>query len=569
MATYTYEEKKNQIREIDKEANKENDLKFAQFYTKLKQLEKTAKDAGGRVRIIGDYDCDGICSSSILLKMFPDATVTLGDRYRYGYGIPTDLQVGENDLVICTDVGTNDVATLQMLTKTYHAVPVVIDHHEFNTEKMKSYPFILNFNTIEDEAVRPDYCATGLAFKLYEVDYRVTHKEKTDATSKELNTVKALAAIGTIADVVSVNNPYDDNRRIILEGFEAIRNADFDKDNFDETLGYILDKCGISENPYSVTTDSIQMKVAPLFNAPSRMVEHGAQMFFEALNSPLLNERGFMDNENIERIETMISLNNERKERKNAAIKSPEYREVVNNNKPIKIYVDKELPLGLNGLVASSLVEACNKPAIVFCQKPDGTYVGSGRNALGYPSALDAVKAANPDVIKLGGHAGAFGISVAPDKIDEVVRQLEKHFETVPHQHVDVPYLEYEPKKGSSVPITFDDMMRLEPFGNDFPKVRVELDTVLSGMDVKVSGIKRENNPNEYKKFQLGGITFTTFSAGEELTEMDALDVPIHISGELNINTYGDKKSYQVIFNSCSEGRELDKIKDQDDPGLP
>ena len=564
MSTYTYEDKLKQINIPNADAIKENELEFARFYETLKSLEKKCKDADGKVVIVGDYDCDGICSSSILKKMFPDAVVCLGDRYRYGYGIPTDLPVGENDLVICTDVGTNDIDTLMVLTKTYHAAPVIIDHHEFNMEQMKKYPYILNFNKIDDKQIRPDYCATGLAYKLYEVDYRALHKDNV----KEFNTVKALAAIGTIADVVSVNNPYDDNRKIILDGFEAIRGADFDKDNFDETLGYILDKCGITENPYSVTTDTIQMKVAPLFNAPSRMKEGGAQEFFEALNSPLLNDRGMMITENIDKIEAMIDLNEDRKQRKMAALKSPEYKAVLNNDKAIKIYVNENLPLGLNGLVASNLSELSGKPSIVFCKKPDGTYVGSGRNGAGYPSVLECVKAANVDTLKLGGHDDAFGISVAPDKIDEVVAKLEEYFKTVKHDKVDVPHLDYNPVKGGSAPITFDEMMRLEPFGNDFPKVRIELDTVLSSMDVKLQDIKRQDNPDEYKKFQLGGITFTTFSVGDQLTEMDALDVPVHIDGELNINTYGDRKSFQVIFDACEQEREL--VKDSvEDPELP
>jgi len=564
MATYTYEDKLKQINLPNAEANKNNDLEFARFYEILKKLEEKCRMAGGKLIIVGDYDCDGICSSTILSKIFPDSTVCLGDRYRYGYGIPTDLPVGENDLVICTDVGTNDYETLAVLTNTYHAVPAIIDHHQFNLEQMKKYPYILNFNKIDDDEIRPDYCATGLAFKLYEVDYRMQHKDN----EKEMNTVRALAAIGTIADMVKVNNPYDDNRRIIQSGFEAIRNADFDKDNFDETLGYILDKCGISENPYSVTTDAIQMKVAPLFNAPSRMQEGGAQRFFEALNAPLLNDRGMMVSENIDRIDEMIRLNDERKERKKAAVTSTEYKEVLENDKNIKIYVNDDIPLGLNGLIASDLSNASGKPAIAFCRKPDGTYVGSGRNALGYPSILNEVRASNIETLKLGGHHDAFGLSVAPDKLKSVIRKLEEHYKNVKHEKVDIPYLDYTPVKGSSVPISYDDMMRLEPFGGDFPKVRVEVETVLSDMSVKLTDIKRENNPDEYKKFQLGGITFTTFSAGETLTEMDALDVPVHIAGELNINTYGDKKSYQVIFDSCGSEKELTK-ENVDIPELP
>ena len=181
---------------------------------------------------------------------------------------------------------------------------------------------------------------------------------------------------------------------------------------------------------------------------------------------------------------------------------------------------------------------------------------------------MECVKAAKVDTLKLGGHDDAFGISVAPDKINEVVAKLEEYFKTVKHDKVDIPHLDYSPVKGGSVPLTFDEMMRLEPFGNDFPKVRIELDAVLSSMDVKLQDIKRQDNPDEYKKFQLGGITFTTFSVGDQLTEMDALDVPVHIDGELNINTYGDKKSFQVIFDACEQERELIK-ENLDDPELP
>ncbi len=554
MNTYTYEDRANQLVKPDMERLKKNGLEFGKFYETLKALEKTAKLSGGRIFIIGDYDCDGICSSSILKKMFPDAIVILGDRYKYGYGIPTDLPVGKNDLVICTDVGTNDVKTLSMLYKTYGAVAAIIDHHEFEYPKMKDYQYILNFNK-EDTKDIPDYCATGLAYKLYEIDYRASHKDNI----KEFNTVKALGAIGTIADVVKVNNPYDDNRQIILDGFTAIREADFDKDNFDETLGYILSKCGLTENPYSITTDAIQMKVAPLFNAPSRMKEGGAMEFFNALNSKFLNERGQINMETVDAIDAMIELNKQRKERKNDVTSSKDYKEVVNNDEPIKIYVNDSIPLGLNGLVASHLSDSTGKPSIVFCKSPNGMYVGSGRNADGYPSALNEVKAAKIDTIRLGGHADAFGLSVEPDKMESVIKKLTEHYRNVEYEKVEKPHLDYKPAKGSSCPVSYDELMRLEPFGPDFPKLRVEVEGVINDLNITISDIKRKDNPDEYKKFNLGGITFTTFQAGADLMEFATENVPIKVGGELNINTYGDNKSLQVIFDACEVEKERER----------
>lgn len=561
MKTYTYEDKMKEIRTPNVEILKKNDLEFAEFYRKLKSLEKRLKDAGGKVVIIGDYDCDGICSTYVLKKMFPDAVVCLGDRYKYGYGIPTDLPVGENDLVICTDVGTNDVDTLKMINKTLKAVPVIIDHHEFEVESMKNYRFLLNFHKEDDKETRPDYCATGLAFKLYEVDYRATHKDD----EKELNTVRAVAAIGTIADMVKVNNPYDDNRRIILEGFEAMRNADFDKDNFDETLGYVLSKCGVTENPYSVTTDTIQMKVAPLFNTPSRMKSGGALEVFESLTSSFFTERGQIVPETVQGIDSLFELNKERIELKKEALQSEEYKAILADDKPIKIYVNDTLPIGLNGLIASNLTELTGKPSIVFCKTPDGNYAGSGRNAEGYPPILDAVKDADIDTIKLGGHDDAFGLTVAAEKINEVSEKLWEYFQTVDHENVEIPVLDYAPQKGRSAPISFDQMMRLEPFGVDFPKIRVDFNAKLSDFGVKTADIKRENNPPEYRKFGVGGITFTTFSVGERLKDLEDSDAPVHINGELNINTYKDRKSYQVIF----DGFEDDLEKEMEFPEIP
>lgn len=569
MKTYTYEDRLKEIRSTDADAMKQNDLAFMEFYQKIKNLEGKLRNAGGKVVIVGDYDCDGICSSYILKKMFPDAVVCLGDRYKYGYGIPTDLPVGENDLVICTDVGTNDINTLSMINKTLKACPVVIDHHEFEVESMKKYKFILNFNKDGEKERRPDYCATGLAYKLYEVDYRATHKDD----EKELNTVKAIAAIGTIADMVKVNNPYDDNRRIILEGFDAMRNADFDKDNFDETLGYILDKCGISENPYSITTDVIQMKVAPLFNSPSRMKQGGAMEFFNALTSPLLNERGQIVEKTVQDIEVLFELNRERIERKKDAFNSPEYKEVLNDEHPIKVYVNDELPIGLNGLIASNLTELTGKPAIVFCKTPDGNYAGSGRNAAGYPSILETVKKAGINTLKLGGHDDAFGLTVAPEEMQGVIDRLHEYFKTVEHEDVELAVLDYTAKKGASAPVSFDEMMRLEPFGIDFPKIRVDFNAKLSEFGVKTADIKREDNPPEYRKFSVGGITYTTFSAGERLKDLEDLDEPVHIAGELNINTYKDRKNYQVIFDVFEDERVQQKQpvpeKNTDMPDFP
>lgn len=566
MNTYSYEDKLKQINIPDAEAIKQSDMVIMDFYRKLRGLEQISKKAGGKVVIAGDYDCDGICSSFIINKMFPDAVVCLGDRYKYGYGIPTNLPAGENDLVICTDIGTNDREMLRKINKTMKAMPVIIDHHEFEEEGMKSYRYLLNFCRNTDRDHRPDYCATGLAYKLYELDYRARHKIDEPAKwEKELNTVKALAAIGSIADMVKVNNPYDDNRRIILEGFEAMRNADFYKDKFDKTLGYILNECGITDNPYSITTDTIQMKVTPLFNSPSRMISDGAAMFYNALNAPFLNDRGQVIDETVNAINELFELNEQRKQTKTDALASEEYKAVKNNDAGIKVYINDDLPMGLNGLIASDLVSATGKPAVVFCKKPDGTYVGSGRNAKGYPSILETVKESGINAQKLGGHDDAFGLSVAPDKLVEVKAKLEEFYKSVQHKDVVLPYLDFVPKKGISCPITFDMMMQLEPFGLDFPKIRVEFEGKFSDHNIKLQDIKKENNPEEYKKFDVGGITYTTFSAGAELTEREVLDKSVHIGGELNIITYKDKKSYQVIFDDFLPDTDLIKREPKKD----
>jgi single-stranded DNA-specific DHH superfamily exonuclease len=266
----------------------------------------------------------------------------------------------------------------------------------------------------------------------------------------------------------------------------------------------------------------------------------------------------------------MIALNNERKDRKRDALASDEYKAVLENDAPIKVYVNDELPLGLNGLIASSLSDLSGCPAIVFCKNPDGIYVGSGRNADGYPSALDEVKASGIETLKLGGHADAFGLSVAPDKMQDVIAKLEKHYTKVKHEKKEKMHLEYEPKKGASCPLTCDDLMRLEPYGPDFAKVRVEVEGKLSDLDVTIQNIKRQDNPDEYKKFSLGGITFTTFQAGAVLTDMAVNNIPVRLGGDLNVNTYGDRKSLQVVFDTCEASREKNKeVNEQESPDFP
>ena len=500
------------------------------FSKNLKSALKSSK----RVVVFADYDCDGIFAALELKKLacvlgIPDVTVYITDRYVDGYGIKPNAPslVSPGDTVIILDMGAQEYDKIREINDRTGHTAFVIDHHEMNDD-MKLYPKtnILNFfdGALKDE--EPEWCTTGLMYKIFNSitqDYVVSIKVHT--------TVSIYAMIGTVADMVKVNTGRDDNAEIVRNGLRLISFAD--STNTDDTLAYFLDILEQTKVPH-LSSKSIGWKVAPIINAMSRMLNNGGQQAYDTLSKPL----------NIHDINAMINNNNNRKDMMKNIFNSMHYKEYIARvqnsirngtaTSPIAIYVAPDVPRGLLGLIASRMANALSMPSVCVTKLSDGEITGSARNVKGYPNALDKAISAAVDGVQVGGHADAFGVNADDDNSFRTFAvNLANAYRDVQHTIIEPEYLDTD---GMSV----EKLHSLEPYGPDFPAPVVCLQGPLTDFKVfkgkwlsaKVNGIK------------IFGETRDGLFEGMNVT----------VKGPLDINVYNSKKgvieSLQVTFDS-------------------
>lgn len=532
----------------------ENKARVTATFQNIKDVENAMAQ---RIVNLSDFDCDGICSALIIKKIFPNCETVIGDRFKDGYGIPNvDLQF--HDMVICTDIGSSDFEKLLTISEQTNIAPFVVDHHE-KSESFKAYEGlnvsrVLNFTGDKNA---PDYCGTGLALKLYECYYAnmVANGYPEEALKKEANTVRVLGMIGTVADMVSVNNPYDENRQIIQDGFGILRDVFAGKAEIDETLQYFLEACGLDENVANITTKKIGFDIAPCINALGRLEENGGQKCFNILSTPLFTEDGKVRMSVIDGINYIKQTNELRKTRMDEIMHSPSIQKAVaeakTNDDNVCVIVDRSIEQGLTGLVANKIKEQIDKPTIVLTEAKgkDGILVGSGRNMTGFPSLYEM---AQSDLcIKAGGHEGAIGLSIDITNFDDYKKELVEKYKDI-EVTVNKEYL----KDWQS--FTVEDYLKLEPFGTDFPvpTIRTEPMKIENKKNLPFKNPKPEWAMTTIKGENGKSIKFTDWSKGNEWNMGDC----VRIVAQPSYSEYGKVGlDYLMVGTQSGDIKELNK----------
>ena len=417
-----------------------------------------------KVCIISDYDADGICSAIItmnILKLYnPDVKVQiLNNDRRNAYGVPKDLKAEPDTKYIVQDMGCLE---LPYIKETFGSDAVIIDHHLFGEKyedarlEFQSDPTLLNPHCVTyEDGKSSDYCATGLAYRIYQEmqKFAMTMKngriENFKPSNKLDNTLKAYAAIGTIADVVDQLDPHSRNGQIVEEGLHVLNNSVIESaeiSNINFLLGYMFKANKLLDKV--ITETDISFSIAPNINAASRLGGmfniNGAQM----LTNVLIGDEN--DWCNHVAIENFSGLNVMRKDMVNSLSASQEVQDFIKTvDKKSNIVVciaPEDTPNTFCGLLASKLVNATDKSVIVLTKKHDKDgkifYAGSGRNSENSDFNLkemvdQAVKKTGIEAA-FGGHAGAIGFScVKEDDLQKFTDAILEIGKTAPRKSLD------------------------------------------------------------------------------------------------------------------------------------
>ena len=371
----------------------------------------------GRVAVIGDYDCDGIVSATMIKELCNifdvECKVFLPSRLEHGYGLneKTIATFSERmekvpDLLIITDCGMNSRKEVSILRELGVGKIIVIDHHTgdegniaTNADALITWHLSEGFN---------EMCACGEVFQFIRGIRWIT---------KRVNPIEFLtyAAIGTVADVSPV---VGDNRIIVKNGLSeyAINHV------LGSGLNALLKQSKI--HPASLTQEDIAFRIAPRINAVGRMyhpdIVHG-----------LLIERDIHMAEKM--ADYITTYNAERKEVQSKI--EAEAKKIVNSEQfthGILVY-GKDWHIGVVGIVAARLAELYNIPAVVVGYH-NGIWKGSGRTAQGLN--LKDILDTCPELFEgYGGHAGACGVKLKDDSLNTAPERFNKACQAYMQKH--------------------------------------------------------------------------------------------------------------------------------------
>lgn len=366
------------------------------------------------VKIVGDYDVDGITSTAILTKLLNyygvEPSTYIPKRFTDGYGVSEKILAGvKNTLIITVDNGIAAGDVLDKAVEEGRNGVVVLDHHLPDGREPK------NAIAVVDPYLHPDlnefteYCGAGLAFKLAEY---MLLDEPLAMAEKLLNDIQVLACFGTIADSMPL---IGDNRRIVMDGIALVNSG---RAMLSQGISQLL-TIGCNGNEFSVET--VSYNIAPLINAPGRLYNAGGTSSLKMLmcDDPIEAQTYGAK---------MVQINKQRqtqvstwmKKIQEALSKAPD--EIA----PVVVF-EPEMPEGLVGLVAGKLASTYHCPAIVMVRGENGIVKGSART-YGEFHIKDMLDTMSSLFTTYGGHSGAAGISLMQSDIEEFRQKVRAYF---------------------------------------------------------------------------------------------------------------------------------------------
>jgi len=458
-----------------------------------------------KIIVCGDYDADGICSTSIMVKTLRDLGAKVGyyipHRFEEGYGLTAStvtkaLEKGYS-LFITVDNGVSAFDALALLKQAQIDV-IIIDHHEITTP-----PDCLIL--IHPDLLEKDYensCGSALAYMLS------THLKQNDYLC-------ALAAVASIADVMDL---WGYNRTLINQGLSLLNQNNY------PPLKALTDKTDILDET------GIAFQIVPKINAIGRMndgVTVNAMVDYFCSEDPY---QILLSAQKIKEVnEKRKSVNSAMMTKTSGALSDPH---------AIIILDDPDFHEGIVGITAGQLSRKTKKPVIVLAHK-DGSFKGSIRAPLGI-DLRNLLKDSLSYTMRYGGHALAAGIEIAEDQYDAFKASVYASTDglgLIPNERLTLLF--------SSRLFTVDAYTRLmtyRPFGQGFELPDVEID---KARVISANGLK-----NGYKwVVDCDGtiIDVLCFNSCDP-TQFDKKI--LSCSGRLSLNSFRGKVSFSLVAES-------------------
>ena len=357
-----------------------------------------AIENGDKICIYGDYDCDGVTSTTLLVDFLrskgADVCYYIPSRETEGYGLNNSAideiaRWGVN-LIITVDNGISAFDEAEHIYELGMSL-VVTDHHQLTDGKLPRAEAVVNPHREDNAMDFRDFCGVGVAFK-----FAVAMDE--DNVEDIVERYIDLVAIGTIADVMPLK---EENRAFVRRGLQKLNN------NPRKSLAPL-----IKRNSNEITSQDIAFQICPRINAMGRMGDAKRAVEFLLCDdaAQAASACNFLDEENANRqqVEQEIIEDVKKQIKKNPRLAAS----------PVIVVAGKGYHHGVIGIVAAHILEKYGKPTFVIGIDENGIARGSARSVEGF-NIFEALTACSDDMIQFGGHPLAAGITLKEDMIEK------------------------------------------------------------------------------------------------------------------------------------------------------
>lgn len=470
-----------------------------------------------KITIIGDYDVDGVTSTTLMKLFFDEIDYPvewiIPNRFRDGYGLSANIipQIEGTELAITVDNGISAVYAAQLCRKQGIEL-IITDHHMLAPEVPEAYAII---DQKQEECTFPyeEVCGAQIAW------YLIASLKNALGLKISMMPYMELAAIAIIADVMPLCHI---NRAMVVSGLSALSKSNR------PAIQAFREHTGKEE----LSSEDIAFFLAPILNAAGRMEDASHAVSF--LTSTNIYDARV-------RLERLIGFNTDRKATEEEITRKA--LQQADRDDEVIIVAGEAWHEGVVGIVAARVARVFEKPCIILSRNEEGLLKGSGRS-YGDCDLFSIVDGCREHLEKFGGHRVAIGLSLQEADLEAFREKVQERYSQGNHvkEEIDPEIVGELHFSEISCDLT-ETIGKYEPYGHGNPRPKF----ISSGVEIlQADMMGKEEEHMRFSFAQEGivmpGVKFKTkerFETGEK----------VRITYTVNENRFRGKVTLQLLID--------------------
>ena len=472
--------------------------------------------SGEKIMLIGDYDVDGVISTTIINMFFRDIGVELAwiipNRFSDGYGLSTNLipRIKDYDLVFTVDNGISAIEASKQCKEL--GIDLIITDHHIVPSKIPDAYAIVDQKQQDCSFPYAEVCGAQIAWYLI-ASLNGVLKAKTD-----LKAYLGLVSIAIIADMMPLQHI---NRAMVKAGLQVLNRSEIPAI---KAFMQRLDKG-------SLNAEDIGFQIAPILNSAGRMDD--AKWSVEFLLSSNIYDAKI-------RLEHLVEFNEERKAIEQKI--TEEAKKQVNTKDDILVVVGEDWHEGVVGIVSARIGRHFEKPCIVLTRDDNGDFKGSGRS-FHVCNLFKVTSLCRPLLKKFGGHDSAIGLSLEAKNLIQFKQDIQQHYKAQNYskQLIDPDIL--GELSFSHINFNLVNLLKsFEPYGQGNPRPK------FISTNVVIEDVNDMGKEKEHRRFTFSQNGITQQAVLFKTKEIFHIGQVISVIYEINENHFNNRVTLQLMI---------------------